>query len=74
MKNNFSFSRDLYEICMNRNIRFIYASSASVYGLGKNGFKVDKKCENPINAYAFSKLSFDNFVRAETKNKNRAKK
>ncbi len=70
MKNNFSFSRDLYEICMNRNIRFIYASSASVYGLGKNGFKVDKKCENPINAYAFSKLSFDNYVRAETKNKN----
>ena len=63
MRNNFEYSKILYDYCRKNNIRFIYASSASVYGLGENGFEENAKCEGPINAYAFSKLFFDNYVR-----------
>ena len=49
-------------------IRFIYASSASVYGTGKNGFGEVKECEYPLNIYAFSKFLFDQYVRRITDN------
>jgi ADP-L-glycero-D-manno-heptose 6-epimerase len=41
----------------------IYASSASVYGLGQNGFKEVRAAEAPINMYAYSKFLFDQYVR-----------
>ena len=41
----------------------MFASSASVYGFGKNGFKENSSCEKPINPYAFSKFCFDNYLR-----------
>ncbi|MDA8860560.1 ADP-glyceromanno-heptose 6-epimerase [Planktomarina temperata] len=62
--NNFQYTRDLFETCSKKNIRFVYASSASVYGLGKNGFCEVQECENPINFYAYSKLLFDNYFRS----------
>ena len=40
----------------------IYASSASVYGLGENGFNEDALL-TPLNYYAISKASFDTFVK-----------
>ncbi|HIA36218.1 MAG TPA: NAD-dependent epimerase/dehydratase family protein, partial [Flavobacteriales bacterium] len=40
----------------------IYASSASVYGDGKE-FEEIRENENPINLYAFSKYLFDQLVR-----------
>ena len=46
------------------NVRqFIYASSASVYGLGEKGFLENPSFEMPLNAYAYSKFLFDQFVR-----------
>ena len=63
MKNNFEYSKLLYHWCVNRKVPFIYASSASVYGLGLNGFKEERTCEMPINMYAFSKFQFDQYVR-----------
>ena len=63
MKNNFTYSVKLCNYASHNNIPFIYASSASVYGLGDNGFSVDEKCELPINVYAYSKLLFDNQIR-----------
>ena len=42
---------------------FIYASSASVYGNGRQGFRVERQCERPINMYAYSKFQFDQYVR-----------
>ncbi len=62
MENNFEFSKLLLHQCMDKDIPFIYASSASVYGAGTE-FRVDPACERPINMYAFSKLLFDNYVR-----------
>lgn len=68
MKNNYEYSKDLMNFAIKKNIRFIYASSASVYGSGKNGFREEAECEGPINMYAFSKFSFDNYVREVNRN------
>ena len=38
-QNNFDYSKIMLERCLEFKIPFVYASSASVYGLGKNGFK-----------------------------------
>ena len=49
--------------CINRQVPFIYASSASTYGNGANGFSETEECESALNPYAFSKLMFDRHVR-----------
>lgn len=63
MKNNYEYSKELLHICRIDRIPFIYASSASVYGNGEKGFRVDRACEQPINMYAYSKFQFDQYVR-----------
>jgi ADP-L-glycero-D-manno-heptose 6-epimerase len=63
IKNNYEYSKQLLHHCLQHQIDFIYASSASVYGNGTDGFKEQPSCEYPLNAYAFSKYIFDNYVR-----------
>ncbi len=63
MKNNYDYSKRILHRCIDNNIAFIYASSASVYGNGDHGFSVDRSCEQPINMYAYSKFQFDQYVR-----------
>ncbi|CAA9892273.1 ADP-L-glycero-D-mannoheptose-6-epimerase, NAD(P)-binding [Candidatus Methylobacter favarea] len=63
MMNNYDYSKRLLNSCITKNVAFIYASSASVYGNGKHGFRVDRSCEHPINMYAYSKFQFDQYVR-----------
>lgn len=63
MDNNYNYSKKLLQFAVKKNIRFIYASSAAVYGSGKNGFEEIKNCEYPLNIYAFSKYMFDQYVR-----------
>ncbi|MHB1547092.1 MAG: ADP-glyceromanno-heptose 6-epimerase, partial [bacterium] len=63
MRNNFEYSKELLKWCQKIGSQYIYASSASVYGLGKNGFVEDRACELPINMYAYSKFQFDQYVR-----------
>lgn len=60
---NFEYSKILLNYALEYNVRFIYASSAAVYGMGYNGFSVHPNCEKPLNIYAESKLKFDNYVR-----------
>lgn len=62
MENNFHFSKALVNVCVDKNIKFIYASSASVYGSGTK-FKETTDCELPVNLYAYSKLLFDQYIR-----------
>ena len=64
MKNNYEFSKQLYNFCSKKEIKFIYASSASVYGNGDKGFKEDVSSEYPLNVYAYSKYLFDQYVRS----------
>lgn len=63
MRNNYAYSKCLLHYCIAHNIPFIYASSASVYGCGAHGFRVERRCERPINMYAYSKFQFDQYVR-----------
>lgn len=63
MRTNYDYSKELLRFCIRKQIPLIYASSASVYGMGKKGFREDESCENPLNPYAFSKLMFDRYVR-----------
>lgn len=62
MRNNFEYSKRLLRWCLDRRIPFIYASSASVYGLGPD-YQEDPAGEKPINVYAYSKFLFDQYVR-----------
>ena len=63
MKTNYDYSKTLLNFCVDNDIDFIYASSASTYGDGKNGFTEKDACEKALNPYAFSKLLFDRYVR-----------
>jgi ADP-L-glycero-D-manno-heptose 6-epimerase len=63
MMNNYDYSKRLLRGCTAKKVPFIYASSASVYGTGKHGFRVKRECEHPINMYAYSKFQFDQYVR-----------
>lgn len=63
LQNNFEFSKQLYQYCTNKQIRFVYASSASVYGAG-SVFTESIDNEKPLNLYAYSKYLFDLYVRA----------
>ena len=63
MSNNYEYSKILLNNCLEHKIDFLYASSAAVYGNGKNGFTEESKAEYPMNVYGFSKFAFDNYVR-----------
>ncbi|BDY03086.1 ADP-glyceromanno-heptose 6-epimerase [Ferrimonas sp. YFM] len=62
MENNYEYSKVLLHYCLDRKIPFLYASSASVYGMGPV-FKEDRTHEKPLNVYGFSKFQFDQYVR-----------
>lgn len=62
MRNNYQFSKVIFHHCLEQQIPFYYASSASVYGDGEQGFTEERASEYPLNVYAFSKFMFDNYV------------
>ena len=62
MKNNFDYTKTLFHYCQKNSIQFIYASSASTYG-GNSTFIEDPANEQALNAYAYSKLLFDQYLR-----------
>jgi ADP-L-glycero-D-manno-heptose 6-epimerase len=60
--NNYLYSKELARFCLDKNIRFVYASSAATYGDGSLGFDDDEsKLEKlrPLNMYGYSKQLFD---------------
>ncbi|MDR2870229.1 MAG: ADP-glyceromanno-heptose 6-epimerase [Deferribacteraceae bacterium] len=61
MEVNYEYTKILLHHAMKKKFRLIYASSASVYGEGKAGFKEAPECEYPLNMYAFSKYQFDRY-------------
>ena len=62
MNNNYEYSKTLLHFCLEMKIQYIYASSASVYG-GSSEFIENREAEKPLNAYAYSKFLFDQYVR-----------
>ncbi len=67
-ENNVQYSKRLFCYCTDRKISFIYASSASTYGNGNNGFDDCAPIENllPLNRYGLSKQLFDLWVQRQT--------
>ncbi|MGI9310971.1 MAG: ADP-glyceromanno-heptose 6-epimerase [bacterium] len=66
MENNFAYSKALYHFCARHRAQYLYASSASVYG-GGDAFAEAPRNERALNAYAWSKLLFDQFVRRQAR-------
>ncbi len=63
MENNYAYSRALLEWCQDEEVPLVYASSAAVYGAGRR-FAEARENERPLNVYGYSKLLFDQQVRA----------
>ena len=62
MRNNYRYSVSLLEWCQDNDVPLLYASSASVYGGGRE-FREERACEAPLNVYGYSKFLFDQYVR-----------
>ncbi len=62
MANNYRYSMELLDYCLDQEVPFLYASSASVYG-GGNVFREEREFEAPLNVYGYSKFLFDQIVR-----------
>lgn len=62
MENNFRYSQDLLDWCLDQKVPFLYASSAATYGAGRE-FREERACEAPLNVYGYSKFLFDQVVR-----------
>jgi ADP-L-glycero-D-manno-heptose 6-epimerase len=62
MLNNYEYSKELLHYCLEREIPFLYASSAATYG-ETDTFKEEKEYEGALNVYGYSKQQFDNYVR-----------
>ncbi|MBE4590023.1 ADP-glyceromanno-heptose 6-epimerase [Vibrio navarrensis] len=62
MLNNYEYSKELLHYCLDREIPFLYASSAATYG-ETSVFKEEQEYEGALNVYGYSKQQFDNYVR-----------
>lgn len=66
--NNFKYTQSLATYCLEKDVRFIYASSAATYGEGENGYNDDEEKLNelkPLNMYGYSKHLFDLWAKRE---------
>lgn len=62
MLNNYEYSKELLHYCLDREIPFLYASSAATYG-ETTTFIEESQYEGALNVYGYSKQQFDNYVR-----------
>ncbi len=63
MLNNYEYSKELLHYCLEREVPFLYASSAATYGGRDHDFIEEKPYEGALNVYGYSKQQFDNYVR-----------
>lgn len=63
--NNFEYTKTLWNYCAEKQISFIYASSAATYGDGELGFDDEMDIDKllPLNGYGYSKQLFDLWVK-----------
>lgn len=68
LANNYTYTRILAEYALEKNVRFVYASSAATYGGIEHGFNDDDATSltlKPINRYGYSKQLFDEVAIAQ---------
>ncbi len=66
--NNFDYTRILALYAVERNMQFLYASSAATYGGGEHGYVDDESAIEklrPLNMYGYSKQMFDLWARRQ---------
>lgn len=63
MLNNYEYSKELLHYSIEREIPFLYASSAATYGGRNENFIEEREFEGALNVYGYSKQQFDNYVR-----------
>ncbi|ABF42812.1 ADP-glyceromanno-heptose 6-epimerase precursor [Candidatus Koribacter versatilis Ellin345] len=64
MDNNYQCTKELLHFAIEQGARFVFASTAAVYGLaGPGHFAPIPGNERPLNIYGYSKLMFDNYLR-----------
>jgi ADP-L-glycero-D-manno-heptose 6-epimerase len=68
-RNNFEYTVKLWNYCSEKQISFIYASSAATYGDGTLGFDDQMDIDNllPLNGYGYSKQLFDQWVKHQAR-------
>ncbi|STJ41994.1 ADP-glyceromanno-heptose 6-epimerase RfaD [Escherichia coli] len=54
MDNNYQYSKELLHYCLEREIPFLYASSAATYGGRTSDFIESREYEKPLNVYGYS--------------------
>ena len=62
---NLNYTKDLWNICTENSIPFVYASSAATYGMGEFGFEDNHDIIDdlvPLNPYGESKNDFDKWA------------
>lgn len=64
MRVNYEYTKALLAWCLARKTPLIYASSASVYGMGPT-FREAREFEQPLNMYAYSKFLLDCHLRPQ---------
>ncbi|MGL4308565.1 MAG: ADP-glyceromanno-heptose 6-epimerase [Cetobacterium sp.] len=67
MKNNYEYSKKLWNFCAEKGINYVYASSAATYGGGEQGYNDEVSPEElkklmPLNKYGYSKKLFDDWA------------
>lgn len=67
MDNNYGYTKKLWEFCAERQINYVYASSAATYGGGELGYNDEVSSEElkklmPLNKYGYSKKIFDDWA------------
>ena len=65
--NNIYYTKKLYQLSKFHNSQFIYASSASVYGLKSGEQKKNSNNFKPLNLYAKSKYELDQYFYKKTR-------
>ncbi|MEZ4799327.1 MAG: ADP-glyceromanno-heptose 6-epimerase [Flavobacteriales bacterium] len=67
---NLNYSKEIWNICVEKSIPLVYASSAATYGGGEFGYKDDHSIIpqlKPLNPYGDSKNDFDKWVLEQDK-------
>lgn len=67
---NLNYSKEVWKVCVEFGLPFVYASSAATYGAGENGYDDDHSLLDklkPLNPYGESKNEFDKWALQQDK-------
>lgn len=71
VQDNIRYSQKLWAWCTQRDVPFLYASSAATYGGGEHGYDDEQPIDalRPLNGYGYSKQFFDQWALRQSSNR-----